>query len=75
MGVVQKDRPGVEALVLLQVAVAPGADPADGLLAPLFDDPHHLRGQFLDLGAGEEPFDFEVPLLAVGLDLLGTQHR
>ncbi|MYF90987.1 MAG: hypothetical protein F4184_02295 [Gemmatimonadetes bacterium] len=69
-----EDRPRVEAVFFFEVAIAPGADPADGFLPPLFDHPHNLRGQLFGFLGREELGDFEVALFAIVRHLFLAQH-
>ena len=72
--VVHEDRPRVEAVFFVEVAVAPGADPTDGFLSPLFDHSHHLRGQLFGFLGREELGDLEIALFAVLRYLFLAQH-
>ena len=72
--VVHEDRPRVEPVFFVEVAIAPGAAPADGLLSPLLDYSHHLRGQLCGFLGREELGDFEVALFAVVRHLFLAQH-
>ena len=72
--VVEEYRLGVEALVLGQVAVAPGAVPADGLLAPLIDNADHFGGQFAAFGPAEKAFDFDIAVALIVVYLSWGEH-
>ena len=74
LGIVHEDGFGVEAFVFGQVSIAPGAPPAYGLIAPVFDDAHHFRAEFDGFFGGKECFAFEIPIFVVEVDLFLCQH-
>ncbi len=74
LGIVHEDGFGVETFVFGQVSIAPGSPPANGFIAPVFDDAHHFRAEFGGFFWGKECFAFEIPIFVVEVDLFLCQH-